>query len=91
MQQRIQDFPDVGSPTQPIIWPIFAENCKKMKKIEGGQGGTRAKCSHVDPPLSWNKCVLNVCLGISYGYISVSEFDRICILGVFTVFDMPLL
>ena len=41
--------------------------------------------------LWWNKCVLNVCLGISYGYISVSEFDRICILGVFTVFDMPLL
>ena len=43
-QWQIQDFPDGGSGhqslmggmRQSIIWPIFAENCIKMKKI--GQG-----------------------------------------------------
>ena len=43
-QWRIQDFPDFpGVERQlqtggPIIWPNFAENCMKMKKI--GPGGS---------------------------------------------------
>ena len=37
-QWRIQDFPEEGVLTpkggrQPIIWPIFPENCMKMKKF----------------------------------------------------------
>ena len=35
---------------QPIIWPIFPENCMKMKKFgAGGARGTRAP--PLDPPL----------------------------------------
>ena len=43
-QWRIQDLPE-GAPTpgrggrQPIIWPIFPENCMKIKKFWAGGGG----------------------------------------------------
>ena len=42
-QWRIQDFPEEGALTpkggrQPIIWPIFPENCMKKKK-SGTKGG----------------------------------------------------
>ena len=40
LQWRIQDFPEGGAPTpgrgQHTIWPIFPENCMKMKKIWPG-------------------------------------------------------
>ena len=44
-QWRIQDFPEEGAPTpggghHPIIWPIFPENCMKMKKF-WARGGRR--------------------------------------------------
>ena len=46
---------DPGFPRgcQPIIWPKFAENYMKMKKI-GPRGGTRPKFYYVDPPLIRN-------------------------------------
>ena len=47
-QWRIQDFPEVGH--QPIIWPKFAENSMKMKKI-GPRGGACPKFYYVDLPL----------------------------------------
>ena len=45
-QWRIQDFPEEGALTpkgghQSIIWPIFPENCMKMKKF-WARGGGRA-------------------------------------------------
>ena len=44
-QWWIQDFPEEGALTQsgrePIIWPIFPENCMKMKKFWTG-GGARS-------------------------------------------------
>ena len=40
-QWWIQDFPEEGAlipegGRQPIIWPIFPENCMKMKKFWAG-------------------------------------------------------
>ena len=54
-QWRIQDFPEEGALTpkggrQPIIWPIFSENCMKMKKFWAG-GGARPSRPPLDPPL----------------------------------------
>ena len=51
-QWRIKDFPEEGALTpkggrQPIVWPIFPENCMKMKKF-GARGGGRASLT---PPL----------------------------------------
>ena len=45
LQWRIQDFPEEGALTpkggrQPIIWPIFPENCMKIKKF-WARGGAR--------------------------------------------------
>ena len=50
-QWRIQDFPEEGALTskggrQPIIWPISAENCMKMKKFWAGGGARPSR-----PPL----------------------------------------
>ena len=42
---------------QPIIWPKFAENCMKMKKI-GPRGGGHPKFYYVDPPLPWKLMTL---------------------------------
>ena len=49
VQWRIQDFPQEGALTpkggrQPIIWPIFSENCMKMKKF-WARGGARVPCA----------------------------------------------
>ena len=58
-QLNIQVAADPGFPRgvanpkegcQPIIWPTFAENCMKMKKI-GPRGGGQPKFYYVDPPL----------------------------------------
>ena len=57
LQRRIQDFPDGGGGRQPqkltptIIWPNFAKNCMKIKKI--GPGDARPKLYYVDAPLVW--------------------------------------
>ena len=40
---------------QPIIWPKFAENGMKMKKL--GLRGMSSKYDCVDPPLlTWDAC-----------------------------------
>ena len=54
-QWRIQDFPEEGALTpkggrQPIIWPIFAKNCMKMKKFWAG-GARVPRAPPLDPPL----------------------------------------
>ena len=47
-------FHRVGAPSrrgrQPTIWPKFAKNCMKIKKI-GPRVGTHTKLYYVDPPL----------------------------------------
>ena len=47
-------FHRVGAPSrrgrQPTIWPKFAKNCMKIKKI-GPRVGTHPKLYYVDPPL----------------------------------------
>ena len=50
---------------QPIVWPNFAENCMKMKKI-WQRGGARPKFYNVDPPLITqinSKQTKNTCKG----------------------------
>ena len=54
-QWRIQDFPEEGALTpkggrQPVIWPIFPENCMRMKKFWAG-GGRASLAPPLDPPL----------------------------------------
>ena len=39
-----------GGGRQPIIWPIFPENCMKMKKFLGQRGG-RTSLRPLDPPM----------------------------------------
>ena len=41
-----------GGGGQPIIWPIFAENCMKMKKF-WARGGGASLAPPLDPPLHW--------------------------------------
>ena len=58
MQWRIQDFPEEGAlipegGRQPIIWPIFPENCMKMKKFWARGGDARPSRPPLDPPLLW--------------------------------------
>ena len=43
--------PKGGGGRQPIIWPIFPENCMKMKKIWPRGGGARPLRPPLDPPL----------------------------------------
>ena len=37
---------------QPINWPFFPENCRKMKEFWAGGGGT-SLAPPLDPPLHW--------------------------------------
>ena len=57
-QWRIQDFLERGANSrggrQPIIWPIFPENCMKMK-IFWVPGGARSSCP-LDPPMTIDNC-----------------------------------
>ena len=55
-QWRIQDFQEEGALTpkggrQPISWPIFSENCMKMKKFWARRGGRASLAPPLDPPL----------------------------------------
>ena len=56
-QWWIQDFPEEGALTpkgrgcQPIIWPIFPENCMKMKKFWARVGARVPRAPPLDPPL----------------------------------------
>ena len=40
-----------GGGRQPIIWPIFPENCMKMKKFWARGRGARPSRPPLDPPL----------------------------------------
>ena len=58
LQWRIQDFLEGGAPIpggggrQNAIWPIFPENCMKMKKNWPRGGGGRPLRFPLDPPMA---------------------------------------